>query len=117
MSDFKNETKNIHSIFIKKLKNNYEKENLQIKKGQSLSNLLSNSGVSDKEIFNLTKLLSTFINLKKINTDQNFQILVNKTNGELERLTVNINNITSLHIFKKKINLLQTKLKKFYIKK
>ena len=25
LSDFKNETKNIHSIFIKKLKNNYEK--------------------------------------------------------------------------------------------
>ncbi len=117
LSDFKNETKNIHSIFIKKLKNNYEKENLQIKKGQSLSNLLSNSGVSDKEIFNLTKLLSTFINLKKINTDQNFQILVNKTNGELERLTVNINNITSLHIFKKENKFVANKIEKVLYKK
>ena len=117
LSDFKNETKNIHSIFIKKLKNNYEKENLQIKKGQSLSNLLSNSGVSDKEIFNLTKLLSTFINLKKINTDHNFQILVNKTNGELERLTVNINNITSLHIFKKENKFVANKIEKVLYKK
>ena len=117
LSDFKNETKNIHSIFIKKLKNNYEKENLQIKKGQSLSNLLSNSGVTDKEIFNLTKLLSTFINLKKINTDQNFQILVNKTNGELERLTVNINNITSLHIFKKENKFVANKIEKVLYKK
>ena len=118
MSDFKNETKKYSLNFHKKkLKNNYEKENLQIKKGQSLSNLLSNSGVSDKEIFNLTKLLSTFINLKKINTDQNFQILVNKTNGELERLTVNINNITSLHIFKKENKFVANKIEKVLYKK
>tara|TARA_B100000035_G_C21000688_1_gene554769 strand:+ start:172 stop:1443 length:1272 start_codon:yes stop_codon:yes gene_type:complete len=117
LSNFKNETKNIHSIFIKKFKNNYEKENLRIKKGQSLNNLLSNSGVSNKEIFNLTKLLSTFINLKKINTEQIFQILVNKKNGELERLTVNINNITSLHIFKKENKFVANKIEKVLYKK
>ena len=117
LSEFKSETKNIHTILTQKFTNHYKKENFQIQKGQSLNTLLSNSGISDKEIFNLTKLLSTFINLKKINTNQIFQVLVNKKTGELKRLTVNINNITSLHIFKKENKLVANKIEKVLYKK
>ena len=117
LSEFKSETKNIHTILTQKFTNHYKKENFQIQKGQSLNTLLSNSGISDKEIFNLTKLLSTFINLKKINTNQIFQVLVNKKTSELKRLTVNINNITSLHIFKKENKLVANKIEKVLYKK
>ena len=45
LNDFQIETKNIHSIFIQKLKNRNVKKNLAINKVQSLTTTLSNAAV------------------------------------------------------------------------
>ena len=45
LNEFQIETKNIHSILIKKLQNQYIKKNLSIKRGQSLNAIFSNAGV------------------------------------------------------------------------
>ena len=117
LSDFKNETKSIHSILVSKFQSHHIKENLRIKKGQSLNTVLSNVGVLQKEIQDVTSLLSKHINLRKINSDQIFQILLNKKSGKLKRLTVNTDNITSLHIFKYQNKFVANKIEKVLHKK
>ena len=117
LNGFQIETKNIHSIFVQRLKNQHIKKNLSMKKGQSLNVILSNAGVSQKEIINVSKLLQKYLNLKKINKNHNFQIIMNKEKGTLGRLTVNIDNITSLHIFKKDNEFIANKIEKVLYKK
>ena len=117
LNGFQIETKNIHSIFVQRLKNQDIKKNLSMKKGQSLNVILSNAGVSQKEIINVSKLLQKYLNLKKINKNHNFQIIMNKEKGTLGRLTVNIDNITSLHIFKKDNEFIANKIEKVLYKK
>ena len=117
LNDFQIETKNIHSIFIQKLKNRNVKKNLAIKKGQSLNTTLSNAGVLQKDILDITSLLSKYLNLKKINSNHIFQIIMNKKTGKLERLTVNTDNITSLHIFRQDNKFTANKIEKVLYKK
>ena len=117
LNDFQIETKNIHSIFIQKLKNRNVKKNLAIKKGKSLNTTLSNAGVLQKDILDITSLLSKYLNLKKINSNHIFQIIMNKKTGKLERLTVNTDNITSLHIFRQDNKFTANKIEKVLYKK
>tara|TARA_B100000963_G_scaffold221953_1_gene193470 strand:+ start:253 stop:1548 length:1296 start_codon:yes stop_codon:yes gene_type:complete len=117
LNEFKIEAKNIHSIFVNKFKNQHLKKDLSIKKGQSLNKALSNAGILQKDISNISKLLSKYINLKKINNNHIFQIIMNKNTGKLERLTVNINNITTLHVFKKNNKYFANKIEKVLYKK
>jgi murein DD-endopeptidase MepM/ murein hydrolase activator NlpD len=117
LNEFQIETRNIHSIFIKQLKNQHVKKNLSIKKGQSLNTTLSNAGVLQRDILNITSLLSKYLNLKKINNKYIFQIIMNKETGKLERLTVNTDNITSLHIFRQDNKFTANKIEKVLYKK
>ena len=117
LNEFHIESKNIHSIIIQQLKNQRLKKNLSVKKGQSLNTILSNAGVSKNEIFNISTLLANYLNLKKINSNHVFQIIINKKTGKLDRLTVNIDNITTLHIFKKNNKFLANKIEKVLYKK
>ena len=117
LNEFRIETKNIQSIFIQQLKNRHVKKNLSIKKGQSLNATLSNAGVLQKDILDITNLLSKYLNLKKINNNHIFQIIMNKKTGKLERLTVNTDNITSLHIFKQDNKFTANKIEKVLYKK
>ena len=117
LSEFQIETKNIHSIFIQRLKNQHVKKNLSIKKGQSLNTTLSNAGTLQKDILDITSLLSKYLNLKKINNNHIFQIIMNKETGRLERLTVNTDNITSLHIFRQDNKFIANKIEKVLYKK
>ena len=117
LNEFQIETKNIHSIFIQRLKNRHVKKNLSIKKGQSLNTTLSNAGTLQKDILDITSLLSKYLNLKKINNNHIFQIIMNKETGRLERLTVNTDNITSLHIFRQDNKFIANKIEKVLYKK
>ena len=62
LNGFQIETKNIHSIFVQRLKNQQRKKNLSRKKGQSLNVILSNAGFSQKEIINVSNLLQKYLN-------------------------------------------------------
>ena len=115
--EFKIEAKNIHSLIKDKLQNQYNKEKVSIKKGQNLNTILTNAGASQKEIFNISKILRQYISLKKLNTDQVFEILTDKKSGEIIRLTVNLDNINSLHIFKKDKQFIANKIEKVLYKK
>ena len=115
--EFKIEAKNIHSLIKDKLQNQYNKEKVSIKKGQNLNTILTNAGASQKEIFNISKILRQYISLKKLNTDQIFEILTDKKSGEIIRLTVNLDNINSLHIFKKDKQFIANKIEKVLYKK
>ena len=116
-TEFKNELTNFHSLIKDKIQNQHNKKTIGIKKGQSLNSILSGAGASQKEIFNISKILRQYISLKKINTNQIFEVLTNKDNGEIIRLTVNLDNINSLHIFKKDNKFVANKIEKVLYKK
>ena len=63
------------------------------------------------------KILKKFINLKTINTNQVFEILTHKDTGEIIRLTINLDNINSLHVFKKNKEFVANKIEKVLYKK
>ena len=117
LNAFQIETKNIHSILIQQFKNQHTKKRLSIKKGQSLNTILSNEGILKKDIINVSILLGKYLNLKKINKNHVFEIIKNEKSKKLERLTVNINNITSLHIFKSGDKFIANKIEKVLYKK
>ena len=117
LNEFKIETKSIHSIFIEQFQNQHIKRNLSIKKGQSLNSILLNTGVKQKDIFDATRLLANYLNLKKINNNHIFQVILNKKTGKLQRLTVNIDNITTLHIFRDDKKFVADKIEKVLYKK
>ena len=116
-AEFKGELINFHSLIKDKIQNQHNKKTIGIKKGQSLNSILSEAGASQKEIFNISKILKQYISLKKINTNQIFEVLTNKDNGEIIRLTVNLDNINSLHIFKKDNKFVANKIEKVLYKK
>ena len=116
-AEFKGELINFHSLIKDKIQNQHNKKTIGIKKGQSLNSILSEAGASQKEIFNISKILRQYISLKKINTNQIFEVLTNKDNGEIIRLTVNLDNINSLHIFKKDNKFVANKIEKVLYKK
>jgi len=115
--EFKTESNNIHSLIKDKIQNQYYKDNVSIKKGESLNIILSKAGASQKEIFDISKILGQYISLKKINTNQIFEILTDKKNGDIIRLTVNLDNINSLHIFKENKKFVANKIEKVLFKK
>ena len=116
-SEFKDELINFHSLIKDKIQNQHNKKTIGIKKGQSLNSILSEAGASQKEIFNISKILRQYISLKKINTNQIFEVLTNKDNREIIRLTVNLDNINSLHIFKQDNKFVANKIEKILYKK
>ncbi len=115
--EFKTESNNIHSLIKDKIQNQYYKNNVSVKKGQSLNVILSEAGASQKEILNISKILGQYISLKKINTNQIFEILTDKKSGDIIRLTVNLDNINSLHIFKENKKFVANKIEKVLFKK
>ena len=114
---FKNEMQNIHSLLANQIQNQYKKKKININKGESLNITLLNNGVSQKEVYEVSKILREYISLKKINTNQFFEILINNTNKKIIRLTINLDNITSLHIFKKNDKFIANKIEKVLFKK
>ena len=116
-SEFKTEFSNIHSLLTNKFENQFNKVTSSVKKGQSLNSILTDAGASQQEIFEVSKVLKKFINLKTINTNQVFEILTHKDTGEIIRLTINLDNINSLHIFKKNKEFVANKIEKVLYKK
>ncbi len=114
---FKNEMQNIHSLFANQIQNQYKKKKININKGESLNITLLNNGVSQKEVYEVSKILRKYISLKKINTNQFFEVLINNTSKKIIRLTINLDNITSLHIFKKNDRFIANKIEKVLFKK
>ncbi|MBL61246.1 MAG: peptidase M23 [Candidatus Pelagibacter sp.] len=114
---FKNEMQNIHSLLANQIQNQYKKKKININKGESLNITLLNNGVSQKEVYEVSKILRKYISLKKINTNQFFEILINNTSKKIIRLTINLDNITSLHIFKKNDRFIANKIEKVLFKK
>ena len=116
-SEFKTEFSNIHSLLKNKFENQFSKVTSSVKKGQSLNSILTDAGASQQEIFEISKVLKKFINLKTINTNQVFEILTHKDTGEIIRLTINLDNINSLHVFKKNKEFVAHKIEKVLYKK
>ena len=116
-SEFKTEFSNIHSLLKNKFENQFNIVTSSVKKGQSLNSILTDAGASQQEIFEVSKVLKKFINLKTINTNQVFEILTHKDTGEIIRLTINLDNINSLHVFKKNKEFVANKIEKVLYKK
>jgi len=116
-SEFKTEFSNIHSLLTNKFEKQFNKVTTSVKKGQSLNSILTDAGASQQEIFEISKVLKKFINLKTINTNQVFEILTHKDTGEIIRLTINLDNINSLHVFKKNKEFVANKIEKVLYKK
>ena len=116
-SNFKREAKNIHNFLSSKIQNQYQKNKTKISKGKTLGSIFKQSGASQSDTKQIYKILRNHINFKKINPNQEFEILTNKKTGEIIRLTVTLDNINSLHILKKENKFVTKKIEKVLFKK
>ena len=90
---------------------------MRLKKGRNLNTILLNADVSKKDVLDISRLLSNYLNLKKINKNHIFQIIMDRKTGKLKRLTVSIDNITTLHIFRNDAKFVANKIEKVLYKK
>ncbi len=116
-SEFKRETKNIHNFLSSKNKGVYLKIKTKISKGKTLGSILKTSGVSPNETKEVFGILKKYINFKKINPNQEFEILTDTRTGEMIRLTLSLDNINSLHILRKENKFIAKKIEKALFKK
>jgi murein DD-endopeptidase MepM/ murein hydrolase activator NlpD len=87
------------------------KVELKVRNGDSIQRILYDQKISPSEINNVLNALRREYNFGTLRNDQKVYLIVKKEkNGNfVSRLTVNIDNITSVHVFLNKDNLYETK--------
>jgi murein DD-endopeptidase MepM/ murein hydrolase activator NlpD len=87
------------------------KVELKIRNGDSIQRILYDQKISPTEVNNVLNALRREYNVGTLRNDQKVYLIVKrKKNGNfVSRLTVNIDNITSVHVFLNKDNVYETK--------
>jgi murein DD-endopeptidase MepM/ murein hydrolase activator NlpD len=87
------------------------KVELKVRNGDSIQRILYDQKISPTEINNVLNALRREYNVGTLRNDQKVYLIVKKEkNGNfVSRLTVNIDNITSVHVFLNKDNVYETK--------
>ncbi|MEK9959854.1 MAG: M23 family metallopeptidase, partial [Pelagibacteraceae bacterium] len=116
-TEFKVESKNIYNFLNNQFQQKSKKIKINIKKGGNFYSTLADQGVDRKEIYKLSKILQKYISLKKINTDQSLEVILENNTNNVLRLTVQLDNITSLHVYKKDKSFVAKKIEKVLYKK
>ena len=116
-TEFKIESKNIYNFINNQFQQKSKKVKINIKKGGNFYSALADQGVDRKEIYKLSKILQKYISLKKINTDQSLEVILENNSNNVLRLTVQLDNITSLHVYKKDKSFVAKKIEKVLYKK
>lgn len=87
------------------------KVELKVRNGDSIQRILYDQKISPSDINNVINALRREYNIGTLRNDQKIYLIVKKEkNGNfVSRLTVNIDNITSVHVFLNKDNVYETK--------
>ena len=96
------------------------KVELKVRNGDSIQRILYDQKISPSEVNNVLNALRREYNFGTLRNDQKVYLIVKREkNGNfVSRLTVNIDNITSVHVFLNKDNVYETKrVKKIFKKK
>jgi murein DD-endopeptidase MepM/ murein hydrolase activator NlpD len=116
-TEFKIESKNIYNFINNQFQQKSKKIKINIKKGENFYSNLADRGVDRKEIYKISKILQKYISLKKINTDQSLEVILENNSNNVLRLTFQLDSITSLHVYKKGKSFVAKKIEKVLYKK
>ena len=103
----KNEHINIiDNIYFKKTLNEivnnleprYKKYNHKIKSGETFDKILNSYSINKDEINAIKQSLSKKVNINKLNTNQKFQIILDKTNNKIKEFVFQISNTEKIYL-------------------
>ena len=98
----------IDNIYFKKTLNEivnnleprYKKYNHKIKSGETFDKILDSYSINKNEINAIKQSLSKKVNINKLNTNQKFQIILDKTNNKIKEFVFQISNTEKIYLSK-----------------
>tara|TARA_B100000787_G_scaffold62020_1_gene45524 strand:+ start:133 stop:1425 length:1293 start_codon:yes stop_codon:yes gene_type:complete len=96
----------INNIYLKKTLNNifnnlepkYKKINHKVKSGETFDKILNSYLINKNEIIKVKKNLSKIIDLNKLNTKQNIQIILDQTSNKIKSIIFQISNTEKIYL-------------------
>ena len=111
-------TSNLSEFFFNE--SNNSKSVVNIKRTQTLEKILLNKNINKEEVSSVLSELSKYLNLKKIKINQVFEIVTSRKNDKensIERLTIQLDNINTVHLIKESDVFVIKKIEKVLYKK
>ena len=111
-------TSNLSEFFFNE--SNNSKSVVNIKRTQTLEKILLNKNINKEEVSSVLSELSKYLNLKKIKINQVFEIVTSRKNDKensIERLTIQLDNINTVHLIKESDAFVIKKIEKVLYKK
>jgi len=111
-------TSNLSEFFFNE--SNNSKSVVNIKRTQTLEKILLNKKINKEEVSSVLSELSKYLNLKKIKINQVFEIVTSRKNDKensIERLTIQLDNINTVHLIKESDVFVIKKIEKVLYKK
>ena len=111
-------TSNLSEFFFNE--SNNSKSVVKIKRTQTLEKILLNKNINKEEVSSVLSELSKYLNLKKIKINQVFEIVTSRKNDKensIERLTIQLDNINTVHLIKESDAFVIKKIEKVLYKK
>ena len=111
-------TSNLSAFFFNE--SNNSKSVVKIKRTQTLEKILLNKNINKEEVSSVLSELSKYLNLKKIKINQVFEIVTSRKNDKensIERLTIQLDNINTVHLIKESDAFVIKKIEKVLYKK
>ena len=111
-------TSNLSEFFFNE--SNNSKSVVNIKRTQTLEKILLNKKINKEEVSSVLSELSKYLNLKKIKINQVFEIVTSRKNDKensIERLTIQLDNINTVHLIKESDAFVIKKIEKVLYKK
>ena len=111
-------TSNLSEFFFNE--SNNSKSVVNIKRTQTLEKILLNKNINKEEVSSVLSELNKYLNLKKIKINQVFEIVTSRKNDKensIERLTIQLDNINTVHLIKESDAFVIKKIEKVLYKK
>ena len=85
---------------VNNLEPRYKKYNHKIKSGETFDKILDSYSINKNEINAIKQSLSKKVNINKLNTNQKFQIILDKTNNKIKEFVFQISNTEKIYLSK-----------------
>jgi len=111
-------TSNLSEFFFNKSDN--LKSVIKIKRTQTLEKILLKKNINKEEVASVLNELSKYLDLKKIKINQAFEIVTSRKNDKensIQRLTIQLDNINTVHLIKESDAFIIKKIEKVLYKK
>ena len=111
-------TSNLSEFFFNKSDN--LKSVIKIKRTQTLEKILLKKNINKEEVASVLNELSKYLDLKKIKINQAFEIVTSRKNDKensIQRLTIQLDNINTVHLIKESEAFVIKKIEKVLYKK